>query len=176
MLRLIKRHPLSTDRRGMTAVEFALILPMLLPMLLGTIEISMMFVCAEVLESAIVDGGRLVRTGQAADAPDPLDAFRTEFCNSLAGVIDCDDVWFEVQEFPTFGDINMDLPLDEDGNPAGGGFDIGDSSSIMVVRAAYRFRFVLPFLGQIFTDNGTNSRLLVSTTVFRNEPYDVDWS
>ncbi len=177
MMRLAPRtRNFRKDRRGATAVEFALIAPLLFFIILGTIETGSMFLRSALLDYAIGEAGRMVRTGQLADATEAEDLFQQRLCGSLMGLIHCPDIWYDVREFNDFADITFDLPFDSEGEllPAGAP-DFGDSSSIIVVRAVFEFRFFSPLMGAAFGQGENNTRLLFASTVFRNEPFDVDW-
>jgi Flp pilus assembly protein TadG len=51
--------PLLRDRRGATVIEFALILPVLLSAVCGTIELGHMLVARMVLDGAVVEAARI---------------------------------------------------------------------------------------------------------------------
>jgi Flp pilus assembly protein TadG len=63
-LRIFKRHKRSRDERGAVAVEFALIVPVLLTLVFGGIEYGRVFSQLEVLESAAREGARMAATRQ----------------------------------------------------------------------------------------------------------------
>lgn len=48
----------AADRRGITVVEFALVLPAMLTLICGTIELGHMILARQVLEGAVVDAAR----------------------------------------------------------------------------------------------------------------------
>jgi len=51
-------HLLFRDRRGLTIVEFAIILPAMLTLICGTIEMGHMILARQVLDGAVVDAAR----------------------------------------------------------------------------------------------------------------------
>ena len=61
-MKLLKRHNRSRDERGAVAVEFALIVPVLLTLLFGGIEYGRVYSQLEVLESAAREGARQAAT------------------------------------------------------------------------------------------------------------------
>jgi len=62
---------------GVTAVEFSLLLAPYMMLVLGIIEISLMFTSANLLEGATNSAARLIRTGQLQQsALAPQDVFR----------------------------------------------------------------------------------------------------
>ncbi|MBM3510351.1 MAG: pilus assembly protein [Alphaproteobacteria bacterium] len=159
------------DCRGATAIEIALILPVLLPILLAIFEVGLMFFASVLMDGAASDAARLVRTGQAQRSADALGTFRQRLCDQLFGVVNCGDVMLDVRSFRTFGAIPPTVQLDDQGRLANVGFTPGNAGDIIIVRVGFRWNFSTPLIGLPFSDNGTNSRLLLSTVVFRNEPY-----
>lgn len=158
------------DCRGGSAVEFAMVAPAFFLLLMGTIETSTMFFVSTVMEGAAVDAARQVRTGQVQNAGDPLVTFQNELCAQVFNIVDCSNIIFDVRSFPDFTSTTP-LQFDADGNPINTGFAPGGASTVTVVRVTYRWDFFTPMIGIPMSDNGTNSRLLLATNVFQNEPY-----
>lgn len=161
------------DERGSAVIEFALVVSPFLLLLVGTLEISVMFFASAVIEGATKEAARQIRTGQIQGEADPLAAFQTELCDSLYNVIDCTDVVFNVQTFANFGAVSMAVEVDEDGEIINTGFAPGGSSAVTVVRAIYRWDFITPLIGNVIPA-GLGGHLIVSTVAFQNEPYNVN--
>ena len=60
--RIVRRF--NKDREGTTAVEFAILAFPFFLLLFGIIECSLLFFAGQMLESAVDDVGRKIRTGQ----------------------------------------------------------------------------------------------------------------
>lgn len=165
--------PLLRDERGNALIEFALVAPPFLLLLVGTLEVSVMFFTSAVIEGATKETARQIRTGQIQGTADPLDAFQTELCDSMLGIIDCTRVVFNVQTFDSFSGVSMPVELDEDGEIVNTGFSPGGSGAVTVVRAMYRWDFLAPLVDKVMPA-GLGGHLLVSTVAFQNEPYDVN--
>jgi Flp pilus assembly pilin Flp len=58
--------PIFRNRRGAAAVEFALVLPFLVALLLGVVEIARRIEVSQIMTAAVRDGGRYA-TGGASD-------------------------------------------------------------------------------------------------------------
>lgn len=159
------------NRRGTAVIEFALIAPIFMYLVAGIIELSTMFFISVLLEGTTQDAAREVRTGQVQEAVDPLATFRARICGGLFDLVDCDAVVFSVQSYPDFASANLTIQLNQDGDPFDTTFAPGGSGGVTVVRVSYRWRFVTPLIGQLLSDNGTNSLLLLSTAAFQNEPF-----
>ena len=156
---------------GTTAIEFSLLAMPYMLLTLGIIEISIMYAAASLLEGATNDASRLIRTGQLQQSSeDPETLFRNAICDYATVLIRCDDVVIEVQTLESFSEYAAPS-YDEDGNMESSGFDAGASSDRVLIRAAYRYSMMTPFIGSLLT-GGTNSTLFMSTIVLQTEPYD----
>jgi Flp pilus assembly protein TadG len=159
------------DTGGASAAEFALLAPVFLMMVAGIIELGLVFFASVTLDDATAEAARRLRTGEVQESADPLDLFQTSLCGSLSAVLDCAKVQFDVRGSSDFTSADTSLVLDEEGNPVDTAFAPGDSGEVTVVRVAYRWSFFTPLIGSLMSDNGTDSLLLMSTSVFQNEPY-----
>lgn len=164
---------LRRDRRGATAIEVALILPLFVMLMFGTLEVGLLFFTAAVMEGAVSEAARLIRTGQAQQATDPLATFSNQLCDELAGIIDCDEIQYDVRTFSSFGVIVIDPDLDEDDELESPQFDPGSAEDIVVIRSVYKWDFLVPFIGELISPNGTSYYTVKATAVFRNEPYET---
>src|SRR5579862_9810282 len=70
----------ARGRKGSAAVEFAMIALPFLALIMGTIEISMIYLVSTTLENATADMARNIRTGQTTTAGG---ATRTSFTNQI---------------------------------------------------------------------------------------------
>ncbi|MGF1629618.1 MAG: TadE/TadG family type IV pilus assembly protein [Kiloniellaceae bacterium] len=166
-------RPFLRDERGNAMLEFALVAPPFILLLVGTLEVSVMFFTGAVIEGATKESARQIRTGQIQGSADPLVAFQEELCSSLMGIIDCTKVVFNVQTFSSFSDVSMPIEFDEDGEIINTGFAPGGSSAVTVVRAMYRWKFSTPLIDKAMP-SGPGGHLLISTVAFQNEPYNVN--
>jgi len=175
--RRLMRGRLACDERGTTAVEFALLgLPFF--MIIGAImETSLVFLSSQVLESAVQDTSRLIRTGQSQGTIQTAADFRTKVCDRLFGLFgDCSGLHVEVETIDDFGSAAISPPVDwtceiecEWSRPET--YTSGKGSSIVMVQVYYKWPIILS-LGEASLANLPNQkRLLATSTVFRNEPY-----
>ncbi|MEE2525517.1 TadE/TadG family type IV pilus assembly protein [Hyphobacterium sp. HN65] len=163
------------NRDGATAVEFALVAGPFLFFLMALIEIAAMFFAETVIDNAVLESARLIRTGQLQNGGGGATAFREEVCDRIVVIADCDRMAFEVAVFQDFDTVAPTDPLNQDGtmNEANMGFDPGRSGDIVLVRVYYRWQVLMPQLfGGRMGNMADGQRLIVSSTVFRNEPYD----
>lgn len=160
------------QQSGATAVEFAMIALPFLALLFAILETALVFLAGQTLEAAAADASRLIMTGQAQTAGFDQNAFKQAVCNSLAGgLLDCaNGVYVDVKNYSTFGAINDPPPLtDGQLDPTKTAFTPGGPGCIEVVRLYYQWPVYISMLGLANTDS--THRLLVATSVFRNEPF-----
>ncbi len=169
-------RPWFKRTEGVTAVEFSLVgIPFVL-MLIGTIEMALMFTAQSVLQEATFTASRLVRTGQIQNAGGDQSLFRDAVCDFADLLIPCNRIQFQVQEVPDFGDAEALPPaeFDEDGNLEDQGFDPGGVSDVVMVRVVYNYPIITPMMQPLLTNNGGTTRSMISTIVLQNEPYEFE--
>lgn len=169
---LLKRFRRSHS--GATALEFAMIIPVLMYVFMAIIEVALMFFASVNIDGAAIDAARRIRTGQAQGSGDAETDFSTAFCNGLSSAIPCGNVFYDVRTVASFSAVSLTTDTDPvTGDPITYGFAAGGAGDITVVRAMYYWSFNTPLIGQFFESGaGTNKRLLVSTVVFQTEPYE----
>jgi Flp pilus assembly protein TadG len=175
-MRIIK--PWLRDKTGTTAVEFSLVgIPFIL-MIVGTIEMALMFTAQSVLQEATYTAARLIRTGQIQlmDGGDQQEAFRESVCDFAELLIPCDRIQFQVMEVPDFGDAEAlpEAEFDEDGNLEDQGFDPGGVEDVVMIRVAYNYPIITPLMQPMLSNNGGMTRTMLSTIVLQNEPYQFE--
>lgn len=163
------------NESGSTAVEFALIgIPFIL-MVIGIIEMALMFTSQSLLESATSDAARQIRTG-AVQQGGGVDDFQDTLCASANLLMSCDDLQYQVVSVDDFQDAEdfPDASFDEDGNLNDQQFDPGGVNDVVMIRVAYRYKIKTPMMQLMLTNNNDDSRLLLSTVVLQTEPYEFD--
>lgn len=168
--RLIRRKP----REGAAAVEFGMIALPFLFMLFAIAEIAFVFVLDSVLENAVIETGRLVRTGQASNQGFTDTTFKSRMCQRMS-------IFASGCESKVFVDVRTVANYTNTGAPdpmAGGSFSAsgltyqnGQAGSLMLARAWYRHTLFTPFLSQGLARGGSSAWLMASTA-FQNEPWN----
>lgn len=163
----------ARDRRGVTAIEFALLAFPFFGLLAAIMETALVFFASQVLDAAIYDTSRLVQTGQAKAYTHAQ--YKTAVCDRLYLLFNCSDVKLKV-EVVGLTPPALTSPINADGSWASGwtnptDFDPGGSGT--VVRAVAYYQFPTPLNGVgFFVGAATRSKtLLGSSYVFMNEPF-----
>src|SRR5271169_6733763 len=170
--RLARRF--ATQQDGAAAVEFALVALPFLGLTFAILETALVFFAGQTLESAASNAGRLIMTGQAQTAGYSQDNFKTQVCTDLAGgLFDCaNGVYVDVKTYTSFDAVNTASPIvNGTFDPTKVAYNPGAPGSIVVVRLYYEWPIYVTLLGDNLANLTSGSRLLVATSVFRNEPY-----
>lgn len=169
-----KWNAYARDRRGVAAVEFAMVaLPFFL-LIFGLLEVCMLFLVSTAMEHAVQEASRQIRTGQAQESGFNEQNFRTSVCDKFFGLLDCDDkLHIDVKAIDNFGAANLVSPLDIDGNfdDSGFNYDPGGPNDIVAVRVFYEWNLITPLLTAPLSNMAGTKHLIQGNAVFRNEPF-----
>ncbi|MBR0691837.1 TadE/TadG family type IV pilus assembly protein [Bradyrhizobium lablabi] len=168
-------HRFCRNRRGSTAVEFALVAPLFFGLLFAIIEVAMIFFAGQVLETVTQDSARMILTGQAQMANFTQVQFKNFVCSRINVLFDCaNGVYIDVRSYQSdqFGSVNIAAPIDSGGNflPAMQ-YSPGTAGQIVVVRLFYQWPLFVTKLGFNPANLNNNKRLLTATAAFMNEPF-----
>lgn len=96
-----RKLPLGRDRRGAFALEFALVGPIFLVMLLFIFNVSYTLFVNEVLNNATQTVARAIQIGNAQGASSGASFIKTYFCPDTYGLIDCSNIYMRVEQINT---------------------------------------------------------------------------
>ena len=164
----------ARDENGVTLIEFGLLAIPFFTVILATLQTAIMFLAGQVLDSALEDASRKVRTGEAASYS--IDQFRTLMCDSTYNLIDCSQIQLKSEVISGFANVVSTVPQSCDLTSCTWtanwqAFDPGSCRSVVQISAYYRYPLlvVLPYFN--LKNQPDNYRLLGAIRVFRNEPY-----
>lgn len=184
MLRMIgnglRRYRKST--KGATAVEFALVAFPFFYVLGAICETGLMLFTEYVMQNAVQEAARSVRTGQVSTTSGTATVtaadFKTSICNDVSTLISCEgSVSVYVNNATTFASLKTSIadPLtigqQSNGSWSATVYSPGGSKAAATVIATYDWDFAFPFmdfLGNVF--NGEKRRIY-GLAIFRNEPF-----
>lgn len=160
---------------GVVAIEFALIAFPFIFIIIGILEMSLMFGSQSVLLGATNDAARLIRTGQVQQTTgDPETMFRDLLCEKADALLDCSKLQYEVVAMDAFSSFDQyDAQYDTNGNLISRGFGPGGVNSVNLIRVIYRYQLATPLIGNFLSDGPNNTKLLMATVVLQTEPYDI---
>lgn len=167
------RRGFGRDTSGATAVEFGLIALPFIAAMFAVLETALVFFAQQTLETATSTAARMIRTGQAQASGFSATDFRDEVCSRTASLFDCTNgLKVDVQTFPNFGSVDLNPPLDGDGNLSSNmNYTPGNGGDIVLVRAYYEWPIYIRLLGLDLSNMPNGKRLMAATAAFRNEPF-----
>jgi Flp pilus assembly protein TadG len=166
---LLKSPKRDTSRRGIVALEFALIAGPLFLMLLGLVELCLMEGAQQLLESAAYNTSRLAKTGYVAPGQTQAQTVNqilvTEL-SSYGSLINTTKVTMAEADYSSFSTVSG----------GGGTSGLGSAGAIVAYTVTYPWQVFTPMMCAAFgsacqsTPNGFIVNL-TSTIVVKNEPY-----
>lgn len=174
------------DERGVTVIEFAFLAVPFFTIIAAILETSLIFLAGQVLDSAVQDSARLIRTGQAqtrSPTPYSADDFRNAICAGLYNMFDCskdkDRLRVSVTVLTDFSAASLGYPLKTGGDckkdkcdwTLADAYAPGKGGSVVLVQAYYKWPTVVNLPGFNWQTLPDGTRLLGASRVFRNEPF-----
>jgi Flp pilus assembly protein TadG len=166
-------------RDGASAVEFAIVAPVFLALTFSIVEAGYFYFVESAVEAANTKAARLIRTGQVQSNSLSRDAFFNEICGVVDIFGDCDtQLTVDVSRFASFQELADDIsapvcrdadPDDVDALP----YEAGGARDIVRVRVCYLHKSFNPGLGLNLEKSNAGALRMISTSIFRNEPYDL---
>ncbi|MHB1102269.1 MAG: TadE/TadG family type IV pilus assembly protein [Devosia sp.] len=173
---------MARNESAATAVEFGILALPFFTIIFAILETASVFFAGQILDSAVNDSSRLIRTGQAQTAGYTGDDYRDAICEGLYGLFDCTDtskLRIKVTTISDFASAAPSTPIDPSCYVSGTNcnltvaqtYEPGVGSSVVLVEAYYKWPTVvnLPLFNFATMEDGT--RLLAAVRVFRNEPF-----
>ena len=166
---------LAGDDSGSPAVEFALVFPIFIGVVLATLQAGTIFLAKEFFESGAEQAARVVLTNQTSSLT--AAQFHAEICSQLTALFNCGQVTVELVPVPA-GTTNLSALLptfDSNGNVVGTptvdvGANAGAGGTDMLLVVMYPWPVYGGPLGLNFSNMGGGKMLMTSTQVFRIEP------
>lgn len=187
----IKWKEFKSEEWGIFSIEFALIMPLLVMMMFGTIEIGLIMFTQSLMEGALRDASRYGITGQVIDDEDRLTTIKKVISSRTVGLVNMDTAKIDVLSYPNFGKIGTgEAFLDGNGNAQ---YDVGETftdendnnvwdadigsagagnaGDVVLYRIQYDWPLISNYMDSFIGDSG---KLPLSASVaVRNEPWDL---
>jgi Flp pilus assembly protein TadG len=162
---------LLSDRRGTTAVEFAIVSVPFFIILCSIFEAAFLVFNQTNLEYATAEAARQLLTGaiqtNGQSTTDQLATFKTNFlCPKLWGSFTCNNVVVDVRsgaDFTTSYNTSSDFTAPTFTTQ----FSPGTSGQVVVVRVGYPYQLYFNKFGGM----GGGSKMIMATAVFKSENY-----
>ena len=189
-MRLLKKQNnkccLVRDSEGVTAVEFAMIAPVFVLVLMGIVEFSLVMFVTSVMEGATSASGRYGKTGYTAAGSTRQQQIIDTVSKRTAGLLNPAQITVTTKVYPSFDSINQEEPYidtnhngnhdtdelytDVNGNgqwDSSGVAGLGNANDVVVYTISYPWVINTPIIAKFL-----GSPIIVSSrTVVKNEPY-----
>lgn len=166
---------LAEGRGGSAAVEFAMVALPFLALIMGILEVSMIYLVSTTLENATSDVARQIRTGELQTAGGATQAtFATSICGELTwlGSNCSSNLHVDVRTFASFSSITQSSPIKNGAiDTTALQFSPGKAGDIVLVRAFYQWTLFTPLLDGVSAQMSGGNTLITATAAFKNEPY-----
>lgn len=166
------------DQRGVTIIEFGILAFPFFTIICAILETSIIFFAAQVLDSAVQDASRLIRTGRAQAANYTAANFKTAICNSTFQLFDCTKLKVKVSVVTNFASATIPPPTKSGTDCAPTcdwtlteSYTPGVGSDIVIVQAYYKWPTIVHLPGFNLQNQPDGVRLLGAVRVFRSEPF-----
>ncbi len=178
---------LGACTRGATAVEFALLLPVLLLTTVGSIETAIVLFVRSSIEAAVIEASRFGITGGEDEGKTREERVLDIVAERTYGLLDLTQVDLDTLIYDSFSDVGKPEPyVDANGNgtwdagetftdvngnaqwdPDMGEAGLGGPGDIVVYRLTYDWGVVTPMMREILGGSVRH----VSSIAVRNEPW-----
>ena len=187
LLRAIRR-----DKTAGAAIEFALIAPMVISLILATLQLVLVFLAQAALETACEGSARYVLTGEAQTnfqgvydsnnnlITTPQQQFYNYVCAQMPSFMGCGYLFADVTSGASYSTVTLGEPtwtFDSKGNVTNTfSYNPGTQGAIVVVRLYYFWPVISIFGFNITSVTDTNAKntmydVLIATSVAKTEGY-----
>jgi len=180
---------LLKSNSGASALEFGMIAPVMLLFTMGIVEISLMMLTQNIMESATFTASRLGKTGYTEGGLTRQQTIINALKDSASGLLDTNQVTISQLAYDQFGDVGRPEPF-VDANANGtrdngenytdvngngqydsdmGTANAGQAGDVVVYKVNYPWKISTPIMGAIMGQSGIFN--LTARTVVKNEPF-----
>lgn len=172
---LVRRF--GQDKRGVAAIEFALLAMPFLMVLFAVLETALSFTSQQIMSNAVDNLARDIRVGKlkkgSADATSA--AITSRICTDIAVLVPagCPDLVVDMKVYPTFNDVPTTIPrtADKNINTSGFAINVGDPEEKQMLRVFYRWKYYTRFVGDKMAEMPDGKTLLYTAVVWQNEAF-----
>lgn len=174
--------------KGSAILEFALVAPPFLALLIAILQIAIAFIAQAMLETTAESAARLILTGQAQTYSGTSGTttytgmtqsdYASAVCTALKAqspFMSCSNLYIDVTTVSNYADATTSLPAltyDSSGKVSNSwSYAIGTQGSIVVLRVMYVLPLAGAPMGFSLGNLTTGKRLLLATSVFKVEGY-----
>ena len=181
------RHGFLSDKRGSTALEFALLAIPFALLVFAILESCISFAGQEVMANTTDDIARQLRTGQLKKANVTDASIKQLICSKLMIVTtNCPgtgsnaSLLVDLREYSTFADaaaagfkiVNGDIQLTQGANSTSFTVSPGLADTKNMLRVFYKWPVMTDFMAKQMANLSGNKTLHFASVTWQNEPFD----
>ena len=181
---------IGADEAGSPAVEFGLVAPLLLLVMIGIIEFGMIMFVTVLMEGGLREAARYGITGQTPEGGDRMARILAIVADRTLGLVDLSKATITLTAYPTFDDVGKGEAF-TDGNGNGkydagetykdcngngkhdadrGKADAGNAGDVVVYQFDYDWPLLTSMMMPLIGEDGKFH--IQANAVVRNEPWD----
>nr|WP_245435826.1 TadE/TadG family type IV pilus assembly protein [Mesorhizobium tamadayense] len=182
------RHGFFSDRRGSTALEFAMLAMPFALLVFAILESCISFAGQEVMANATDDIARQLRTGQIRKADVTEASIKTLICDRLEIMVATNclgsgsnaSLLVDLREYATFADaaaagfkiVDRDIVLTQGAGSTSFTVSPGLAESKNMLRVFYKWPVMTDFLAKQMANLKDGKTLHFASVTWQNEPFD----
>jgi len=171
----VRRQSLLRSDSGATAVEFALVAAPFIALLVAILQTMVVFFAQRLLDEVVSQASRTIQTGQAQTSNLTQSQFTSWVCQKTVILFTCANYMVNVTSYSSFSAASTATPtltFDSSGNVTNTwNYSLGSPGDIVVVQVLYQWPIILGPLAFNLSNLANGNRLLISSNVFKREPY-----
>jgi len=174
-------HGFFSDKRGSTAMEFAMLAIPFALLIFAILESCISFAGQEVMANAADDVARQLRTGQIAPANATATSINQLICNKLQIMVaqNCPGLLVDLRQYATFADaaaagfkiVNGDIVLTQGSGTTTFTVAPGPAESKNMLRVFYKWPVMTDFLAKQMANLSGGNTLHFASVTWQNEPF-----
>ncbi|MBN9548698.1 MAG: pilus assembly protein [Alphaproteobacteria bacterium] len=171
-----------SDRRGSTAMEFAMLAIPFALLVFAILESCISFAGQEVMANITDDVARQLRTGQLQKSNVTESSIKQLICGRLEIMVakNCPGLLVDLREYPSFADaatasfkiVDGDIVLMQGTNSMNFTVSPGLAESINMLRVFYKWPVMTDFLAKSMANLKDGNTLHFASVTWQNEPFD----
>ena len=175
-------HGFFSDKRGSTAMEFAMLAIPFALLIFAILESCISFAGQEVMANAADDVARQLRTGQIAPANATATSINQLICNKLQIMVaqNCPGLLVDLRQYATFADaaaagfkiVNGDIVLTQGSGTTTFTVAPGPAESKNMLRVFYKWPVMTDFLAKQMANLSGGNTLHFASVTWQNEPFN----
>ena len=178
---------LGRARDAATAVEFALVFPAFIAVIIAILEITYFLFAQQTLQTAASEMGRMFMTNQGPSQSSTINQVNGSYngtlnasstvCNIIKPLLSCGSVLVNVQAYQDWQSANTTMQSSYQMNSSnqcvaasGWNYDAGNPGQVVVIQLIYPLNIITGPLGFALKNNCNGNMDVMGVTVIRVEP------